>query len=109
MTDQGPSNKPFLRELENLRRDGLKKLHIWNTLDDEERKAEISKIHNFYCKMHLIVNMATEAANVLVKFEEYATASGQNPHTFIVQKVVVCDYFENPPRHLLPEAVTKVV
>ena len=69
MSDQGAVNPCFNRELEIIRKDALPKaVDNWDVLSEQAR-AEIISMGNFYCKMHLLVNFATECDKTLKVFE----------------------------------------
>lgn len=82
MSDQGPINPSFNRELQSVREDLLPvAIKHWDTLS-EQTKSEISAMSNFYCKMHLIVNLEEEAKKALKSFEDIVVEGGKNQHSF---------------------------
>ena len=81
MSDQGPTNAPFNEQLETIRTELLPQVvDNWSNLDEDTRD-KLKEMGNFYCKMHLLVNMAEEANKALKIFEKAAT-EGQNPFAF---------------------------
>lgn len=82
MSDQGPVNSPFNDQLETVRSELLP--HVvdnWGNLDEESRN-KFKEMGNFYCKMHLLVNMAEEASKALELFERAATEGQSNSFDF---------------------------
>ena len=72
MSDQGPTNPTFNRQLEILRNEMLPKaVENWSTLSDSSRSSMMNIAH-FWCKMHLIVNFATECDKGLKSYEKLA-------------------------------------
>ncbi|KAJ8352067.1 hypothetical protein SKAU_G00235430 [Synaphobranchus kaupii] len=70
MSDHGPINPSFNRELKTMREDLLPvAIENWHNLS-EDSKAQIGSMSNFYCKMHLIVNLEEEAKKALKTFEQ---------------------------------------
>ncbi|CAH1267617.1 Hypp3773 [Branchiostoma lanceolatum] len=81
MSDRGATNPLFNQELEELRRELLPVAEKnWDTFSDEV-KDELTNVSNFFCKMHLLVNWASEANSTLKLFED-AVAQGKNPFAF---------------------------
>ena len=81
MSDQGTTNAPFNEQLETIRTELLPQVvDNWSNLD-EDKRDKLKEMGNFYCKMHLLVNMAEEANKALKIFEKAAT-EGQNPFAF---------------------------
>lgn len=82
MSDQGPINPSFNRELQSVREDLLPvAIKNWDNLSDLT-KSQLSAMSNFYCKMHLIVNLEEEAKKALKTFEEIVVEEGKNKHSF---------------------------
>ncbi len=69
MSDRAASQKSFNTLLSTYRAKILS--HIvenWENLPDEERST-LSQMHNFYCAMHLVVNMAEHSSESLTLIE----------------------------------------
>ena len=82
MGDQGPTNPQFNSQVQTLRETLLPKVvENWDTLSEENQK-EIANMGNFFCKMHLLANFATEADKVLKINEAVVVAEGKNPYAF---------------------------
>lgn len=65
MSDKGPINPCFNKQLKTLREQLLPNvIDKWETFD-EQLKNSLSDMCNFVCKMHLLPIMATEADKVL--------------------------------------------
>ena len=80
MSDQGSVNPCFNRQLQIFRESLLPDvLSNWEELSDNS-KLEISSMGNFFCKMHLLINFATEANNMLREFEQIA-CSNESPNS----------------------------
>ncbi|KAJ8043240.1 hypothetical protein HOLleu_10238 [Holothuria leucospilota] len=82
MSDQGPINPSFNKQLQDIRAKCLSKEHDnWESLP-EKVKEDMVDMGNFFCKMHILVNFATEADKALKIFESHVINDGNNPHTF---------------------------
>ena len=80
MSDQGPTNATFNEQLTELRKDFLPKVvDKWQDLTENFKK---SLEGNFYCKLHLLVNLGVEA-NKALKLFEHAATEGRNPLAFL--------------------------
>ena len=81
MSDQGSVNPAFNATLMELRKTALQNaVEEWEHLSTT-MKEDIISMSNFFCKMHIVVNFATEADKVL-KMYESNVAEGRNPHAF---------------------------
>jgi E1A/CREB-binding protein len=90
MSDQGSVNPVFNSALADLRSD-LLPVVIDNWLDlSEESQTNLRPMGNFFCKMHLLVNFATECDKALKEFEQNITVSGRNPHSFSKSESGAC-------------------
>ena len=70
MSDLGPVNPVFNCKLKLLREQLLPKVvENWDMLAKDE-KSEMSDMANYYCKLHLLANFASETDKVLKSFEE---------------------------------------
>ena len=70
MSDLGPVNPLFNRQLQSLREKLLPKvIENWENLDHMQRNDFID-MGNYFCKLHLLVNFATETDKVLNSFEK---------------------------------------
>lgn len=59
MSDQGPTNAAFNEQLTDLRKEFLPKVvEKWQDLTENFKK---SLAGNFYCKLHLLLNLGKEA------------------------------------------------
>ncbi|XP_066298380.1 uncharacterized protein [Branchiostoma lanceolatum] len=84
MSDRGATNPLFNKHLEEMRRELLPAVEKeWETLADDV-KDELGSMCNYFCKMHLLVNFATEANSTLKIFED-AVSEGTNPFAFSQQ------------------------
>ena len=82
MGDQGPTNPLFNAKLQELREELLPDvIENWESLSASSQKA-IADMGNFFCKMHLLVNFASEADKVLKINESDIVESGRNPFAF---------------------------
>lgn len=82
MSDQGPINPLFNQQLKTMREDLLPvALENWGSLSNDMR-VQIGSMSNFYCKMHLIVNLEEEAKKALKTFENVVVQDGTNKHSF---------------------------
>ena len=78
MSDQGSVNPCFNAALKTLRSNVLDKvIPGWHTLSPETQQ-QIREMTNFFCKMHIVVNFATESDKCLKLFETNI-AEGRNP------------------------------
>ena len=79
MSDQGSVNPLFNRQLGKLKESLLPEVYSnWDTLNEDVR-TEIKDTSSFFCKMHVIVNMDTEADKCLVLFESnFSSRKNQN-------------------------------
>ena len=78
MSDQRSANPTFNLALKKLRSDLLETAIInWENLTPPSREG-IKKMTNFFCKMHIVVNFASEADKILKLFESNI-AEGRNP------------------------------
>ncbi|KAI8487218.1 hypothetical protein Bbelb_350160 [Branchiostoma belcheri] len=76
MSDRGATNPLFNRYLEEMRRELLPTAKKeWDTLPDDV-KDQLETMCNYFCKMHLLVNFATEA-NATLKIFQDAVAEGR--------------------------------
>ena len=65
MGDQGPTNPQSNAQLKSFREQLLPTaVENWNQLPETSQEA-LSEMGNYFCKMHLLVNFATEADKVL--------------------------------------------
>ena len=70
MSDRASSQKSFNALLASYRADILPTVVTnWNSLSANEQST-LSQMHNFYCAMHLIVNMAENASEALKLIEQ---------------------------------------
>ena len=70
MSDQGPINPVFNAQLKILRESVLPTaIENWETLDCEQ-KQELKEMSNYFCKLHLLANFATETGRYLKEFEQ---------------------------------------
>lgn len=80
MSDQGPTNAAFNEQLTDLRKEFLPKVvEKWQDLTENFKK---SLAGNFYCKLHLLLNLGKEA-NKTLKLFEHAATEGRNPLAFL--------------------------
>ncbi|XP_057300254.1 uncharacterized protein LOC130630693 [Hydractinia symbiolongicarpus] len=78
MSDLGPINPLFNSQLKSLREKLLPNVvENWNYLS-ETQKTDMTDMGNFFCKLHLLANFASEADKVLHSFE----------------RMVLCDDYE---------------
>jgi len=56
-------------------------VHNWFDLDEATR-ARLRSMGNYFCKMHLLVNFATECDKTLKQFEQHIIVGGRNPYSF---------------------------
>lgn len=81
MSDQCATNIPFNKSLEDARSKVLPTVvDNWETLSPDTQ-AEASRMGNFFCKMHILVNFAGQCEKSLLTFEQTVT-DGKNPHSF---------------------------
>ena len=82
MSDQGPTNATFNEQLTELQKDFLPKVvEKWQDLAENSKKS-LEEMGNFYCKLHLLVNLGEEA-NKAFKLFEHAAIEGRNPLAFL--------------------------
>jgi len=82
MSDQGSVNPVFNLALSEMRAELLPTV-IDNWFDLEEAtQASLQSMGKFFCKMHLLVNFATECDKTLRQFEQNIIASVKNSHAF---------------------------
>ena len=82
MSDQGPTNATFNEQLTELQKDFLPKVvEKWQDLAENSKKS-LEEMGNFYCKLHLLVNLGEEA-NKALKLFEHAAIEGRNPLAFL--------------------------
>lgn len=82
MSDQGAINPVFNKALADLRSNLLPTvIDNWSSLDDATRDR-LKTMGIFFCKMHLIVNFATETDKCLKHFETNIIENGRNPYSF---------------------------
>lgn len=82
MSDQGPTNATFNEQLTELRKELLPKVvEKWEDLSEDSKKS-LEQMGNFYCKLHLLVNLGKEA-NKALKLFEHAATEGRNPLAFL--------------------------
>ena len=75
MFDQGPTNATFNEQLTELRKELLPKVvEKWEDLSEDSKKS-LEQMGNFYCKLHLLVNLGEEANKALKLFEHAATVN----------------------------------
>lgn len=71
----------FNEQLTELRKELLPKVvEKWEDLSEDSKKS-LEQMGNFYCKLHLLVNLGEEANKALKLFEQAATES-RNPLAF---------------------------
>ena len=88
MTDQGPTMPQFSEKLMSIRETLLPVAYDkWDQLPEDIQKAT-RDFATFFCKMHPLINFATECDKVLKAFEDVAT-SGKNVHTFLTAEAGV--------------------
>ena len=69
MSDRASTEKKFQSLLDEYRIEILKDIkNGWNILSDDEKDA-MSRMNNFFCFLHLLVNFAEMCAEALLKFE----------------------------------------
>ncbi len=79
MGDQGPTNPQFNAQLKEYREQLLPKVvDNWEQLTGTSRDAMIHMGY-FFCKMHILVNFATEADKILKINEGDIILEGTNP------------------------------
>lgn len=72
----------FNEQLTELRKELLPKVvEKWEDLSEDSKKS-LEQMGNFYCKLHLLVNLGEEANKALKLFEQAAT-EGRNPLAFL--------------------------
>ena len=82
MSDQGPTNATFNEQLTELRNELLPKVvEKWEDLSEDLKKS-LEQMGNFYCKLHLLVNLGKEA-NKALKLFEHAATEGRNSLAFL--------------------------
>ncbi|XP_072049567.1 LOW QUALITY PROTEIN: uncharacterized protein [Amphiura filiformis] len=82
MGDQGPTNPQFNAQLKVFRETLLPSaVANWETLSTASKES-IADMGNYFCKMHLFVNFATEADKVLKINEADVVAAGKNQFAF---------------------------
>ena len=82
MFDQGPTNATFNEQLTELRKELLPKVvEKWEDLSEDSKKS-LEQMGNFYCKLHLLVNLGKEA-NKALKLFEHAATEGRNALAFL--------------------------
>ena len=82
MSDQGSINPVFNAQLHDYRSEVLPKaIENWVKLSPSSRDSIIDMGH-FFCKMHVLVNWATEAEKTLKLNEADAVSLGKNPYSF---------------------------
>ena len=82
MSDQGPTNATFNEQMTELRKDFLPKVvEKWQDLTENSKKS-LEEMGNFYCKLHLLVNLGEEA-NKALKLFEHAATEGRNSLAFL--------------------------
>ena len=75
MLDRGPVNPCFNKQLHILREGFLPRvIDNWENFDESVRSS-LGSMCNFFCKMHLLPNMATETNKILKVFEDVALLS----------------------------------
>ena len=78
MSDLGPINPGFNQQLRELRESVLPTAVVnWNNLSSSQKK-DLSDMANFFCKLHLLANFATECDKVLKGLEDIMM-DGYNP------------------------------
>ena len=69
MSDRAATEKAFNNQLEDFRIRIMPEVRDnWNDLSKEE-VGKVSKMHNFFCALHLLVGMADTASASILKFE----------------------------------------
>ena len=82
ISHQGPTNVTFNEQLTELRKDLLPKLfEKWEELSDDSKKS-LEEMGNYYCKLHLLVNLGEEA-NKALKLFEHGAMEGRNSLAFL--------------------------
>ena len=82
MRDQGSVNPTFNSKLQEVRTTLLPDvISAWDILSPDTRNT-ISEMNNFFCKMHLLVNFASEADKCLMLFESNVVLEGRNPYSY---------------------------
>ena len=83
MSDMGPVNPLFNRKLQAFREELLPKIiEKWEELDVSQRN-EFIEMGNFFCKLHLLANFATESDKILKDFENaMIIESHENKYAF---------------------------
>ena len=72
----------FNEQLTELRKELLPKVvEKWEDLSEDSKKS-LEQMGNFYCKLHLLVNLGKEA-NKALKLFEHAATEGRNPLAFL--------------------------
>ena len=81
-SDRGPINPCFHKQLQILREGFLPRvIEQWENFDESVRNS-LSDMCNFFCKMHLLPNMATESNKILKVFEDVALLTVENKCSF---------------------------
>ena len=79
MSDRAATEKKFHDILENYRTDILPKVtEGWEDFTNEERSS-CTKMNNFFCTLHLLVNFADVCAEALTKFEKHFIEAASQP------------------------------
>ena len=82
MSDQGSINPVFNAQLHDYRSEVLPKaIENWDKLSPSSSDSIIDMGH-FFCKMHVLVNWATEAEKTLKLNEADPVSGGENPYSF---------------------------
>ena len=104
MSDRASAQKSFNTLLEEYRASLLPTITAnWDSLTTIEKQS-MSQMHNFYCSMHLVVNMAEHASETLKLIERnyhesssFAFASDSEPGTIRLIRTA-CKAFEKKGR-----------
>jgi hypothetical protein len=85
MSDQGSVNPVFNEQLRVMREEALSSiLDDWEHMSPEAQSS-ISSLGNFVCKMHLLVNFASECDKTLQIFEKVAKAEDVAESVHVMQ------------------------
>ena len=98
MSDLGPVNPGFNSQFQLLRQTLLPKaMENWNILSVEQ-KQQLTDMANFFGKVHVLANFATDCDKVLKQFESMMTIIIQFSH-LIQRKVVLFALFRPHVKH----------
>ena len=87
MSDLGPVNPLFNEKLKAVREEMLPRVIAnWDSLDEEYR-VKLIDMGNFFCKLHLLTNFATETDKYLKSFEKVMTKDdAENQYAFTTKE-----------------------